>query len=47
MFTVLIHLGYLAYGADMREAYIPNEEVRMAFARVVKDTDWTPVIQKP
>lgn len=43
--TVLIHLGYLAYDADSREAYVPNEEVRTAFAKAVKDTDWTPVIQ--
>lgn len=43
--TMLIHLGYLAYDADSREAYVPNEEVRTAFARAVDDTDWMPVIQ--
>ena len=43
--TVLVHLGYLAYDADAREVYIPNEEVRAVFARAVKDTDWTSVIQ--
>lgn len=43
--TALIHLGYLAYDADTREAYVPNEEVRTAFARAVRDTDWEPVIQ--
>lgn len=43
--TVLIHLGYLAYDADTREAYVPNEEVRCAFARAVNDTDWTPVVE--
>lgn len=43
--TVLIHLGYLAYDADKREAYIPNEEVRTSFANAVQDTDWTPVVQ--
>lgn len=41
----LIHLGYLAYDADTREAYVPNEEVRTAFARAVMDTDWKPVVQ--
>lgn len=41
----LIHLGYLAYDADTREAYIPNEEVRTAFERAVMDTDWKPVVQ--
>lgn len=43
--TALIHLGYLAYDVDTREAYVPNEEVRAAFARAVKDTDWEPVVQ--
>lgn len=43
--TILIHLGYLAYDRDAKEVYIPNEEVRAAFANVVKETDWTPVIQ--
>lgn len=43
--TALIHLGYLAYDVDTREAYVPNEEVRTAFSRAVRDTDWEPVIQ--
>lgn len=42
--TILIHLGYLGYDNIRREAYIPNEEVRGAFARAVKGTDWLPVI---
>jgi ribosomal protein S8 len=42
--TVLIHLGYLAYDETTNEAYIPNEEVRSAFERTIKRTDWTPVI---
>lgn len=44
MLTALIHLGYLAYDADTREAYVPNEEVRAAFARAVKNTGWEPVV---
>ena len=43
--TALIHLGYLAYDVNTREAYVPNEEVRVAFARAVRDTDWEPVTQ--
>ena len=43
--TALIHLGYLAYDADTGEAYVPNEEVRTAFVRAVKDTDWEPVTE--
>jgi hypothetical protein len=42
--TVLIHLGYLAYDSANREAFIPNEEVRLAFAQSIEGTDWTPVI---
>jgi ribosomal protein S8 len=43
--TVLIHLGYLAYDQINKEAYVPNEEVRSAFAATVTRTDWTPVIE--
>lgn len=43
--TVLIHLGYLAYDRNTDEVYIPNEEVRAAFAGAVQGTDWVPVIQ--
>lgn len=42
--TVLIHLGYLAYDKTRREVYVPNEEVRGAFANVIQGMDWTPVI---
>jgi hypothetical protein len=43
--TMLIHLGYLAYNAATKEAYIPNEEVRSSYTNAVKNSDWTPVIQ--
>ena len=43
--TALIHLGYLAYDAEAGKVYVPNEEVRTAFARAVKDTDWESVVQ--
>jgi ribosomal protein S8 len=43
--TVLIHLGYLAYDREKNEAYVPNEEVRSAFAKTIISTDWTPVIE--
>lgn len=28
MITALIHLGYFAYDADTREAYVPNKEIQ-------------------
>ncbi len=43
--TVLIHLGYLGYDSQNEVAYIPNEEVRKAFAGAVEGTDWSPVIE--
>jgi ribosomal protein S8 len=42
--TVLIHLGYLVYDSENKDVFIPNEEVRLAFAQSVAGTDWTPVI---
>lgn len=37
VFTLLVHLGYLAYDAERREVYIPNEEIREEFIRAVKN----------
>lgn len=34
--TLLVHLGYLAYEVSTKSVYIPNEEVRQEFVRVVK-----------
>ena len=43
--TLLIHLGYLAYDSDKREAYIPNEEVRVEFSNAVEDAGWDSVMK--
>lgn len=42
--TVLVHLGYLAYDGETEEVMIPNEEVRAAFIRAIKKSDWNYVI---
>ena len=42
--TVLIHLGYLAYDAETEEVAVPNEEVRSAFVRAIKKSNWKYVI---
>lgn len=34
--TLLIHLGYLAYDSETKTARIPNEEIRMEFAKSVR-----------
>ncbi|MCD7921084.1 MAG: ATP-binding protein [Clostridiales bacterium] len=38
--TLLIHLGYLAYDSEKREAYIPNLEVAEAFEDAVSNEHW-------
>lgn len=43
--TVLIHLGYLAYDAENKEAYIPNKEVWEIFENNLKKTNWNEVIK--
>lgn len=34
--TLLIHLGYLAYNEDTGRAHIPNEEIRLEFAKSIR-----------
>lgn len=36
IFTLLVHLGYLAYDIQSEEVFIPNEEIRREFVRAVK-----------
>lgn len=40
VFTVLIHLGYLAYDKSEKECYIPNKEVRMEMVNAVANCKW-------
>lgn len=35
--TLLIHLGYLAYNDEDGTIRIPNEEIRMEFAKAVRE----------
>ena len=44
--TLLIHMGYLAYDHGTKEVFIPNEEVRSAFLRAVKNDGWDDVIKE-
>ena len=34
--TLLIHLGYLCYNAEMQTVRIPNEEMKLAFQRLIQ-----------
>ena len=35
--TMLVHLGYLSYNQDTKRVRIPNEEIRLEFARTIRD----------
>ncbi len=37
--TALIHLGYLAYDADTREAYVPNKEIQEVFYQYMDNNE--------
>ena len=39
--TMLIHLGYLGYDTDTKEAYIPNREILDEFRTSTKSEEWT------
>ena len=44
--TYLIHLGYLAYDADSRQVFIPNEEIREEFRLAVSEENaWKDIIR--
>lgn len=45
IFTLLVHLGYLAYDLDSKEVFIPNEEVREEFIRAVKNGKRTELVE--
>ena len=43
--TVLVHLGYLSYNRKTQEVSIPNDEIRAAFIRAIKKSNWNYVIE--
>ena len=44
-FTLLVHIGYLAYDEEISQVFIPNEEVRMAFRAALKKCAWPDAIK--
>jgi len=44
--TLLIHLGYLAYDEKTGSVHIPNEEIRLSFARAVREVKRDDTIQR-
>lgn len=45
VFALLIHLGYLAFDYERREAYIPNEEIRSEFCNAMEGSEWNTVVE--
>ena len=43
--TLLIHLEYLAYDVDRKEAYIPNKEIAEEFVTAIGSVEWGTVVQ--
>ena len=44
VFTVLIHLGYLAYDRDERRCFVPNMEVEGELQNAIEANNWTNVM---
>ena len=42
--TYLIHLGYLAYLGGLRQAFVPNEEIRQELIRATRRRQWNELI---
>ena len=45
VFTLLIHIGYLAYDADMEETFIPNKEIMDEFENAMSVGGWPEVMR--
>lgn len=45
VFTVLIHLGYLAYDQETLQCFIPNKEVAMEFEQAIKNSSWDVLVK--
>lgn len=44
--TLLIHLGYLAYDEETQKVHIPNEEIRLEFAKTIRQVKHDDTIQR-
>jgi len=43
VFTLLVHLGYLAYDSETEEVYIPNKEISKEFYNAIEGAGWETV----
>ena len=44
--TLLVHFGYLCYDSEEETVHIPNEEIRMEFADMIRDVTHTETIRR-
>lgn len=44
--TLLIHLGYLAYDEETKNVHIPNEEIRLEFAKAIRQVKRNDTIRR-
>lgn len=45
VFTLLVHLGYLAYDAEKEEVFVPNFEVSREFTNALQGAGWDNIIE--
>lgn len=43
--TLLVHMGYMAYDSKTKKVFIPNDEVRSAFLRAIRNDGWEEVMK--
>ena len=43
--TLLVHLGYLAYDAERREAFVPNREIAGEYANAMRLAGWDEIAE--
>jgi len=46
IFTMHVHLGYLAYDTDTKQVYIPNKEIQNVFKTVTNSPMWNTIAKK-
>ena len=45
VFTLLVHLGYLAYDFNTNEVFIPNHEIQEEFTATTKISNWNEIVK--
>ena len=45
VFTLFVHLGYLAYDRKSKSVFIPNEEIRGEFINAIEGANWNNIIK--